>query len=68
MNKTLPLLYKLMHYYQYFELEEKVVNISNLLHMEKKQNKETENKFQKLLAKYVKVKRNQRKYLHVKRN
>ena len=40
-----------------FELEEKVVSISNSLHMEKQQNKETEKKFQKLSAKYIKVKK-----------
>ena len=40
-----------------FALEEKVVSISNSLHMEKKQNKETEKKFQKLSAKYIKVKK-----------
>ena len=40
-----------------FELEEKVVSISKSLHMEKKQNKETEKKFQKFLAKYIKIKK-----------
>ena len=40
-----------------FELEEKVVNISNSLYREKKQNKETNNKFQKLSAKYIKIKK-----------
>ena len=43
-----------------FELEEKVVNILNSLHMEKEQNKETEIKFEKLSAKYKKRKK---KYL-----
>ena len=42
--------------------------------MEKKQNKKTEKKFQKLLANYIKIKKrisckcNQTKYLHVKTN
>ena len=40
-----------------FELEEKVVNISNSLHMERKQNIETEKKFQKLSSKYIKRKK-----------
>ena len=40
-----------------FELEEKVESISNSLHMGKKQNKETEKKFQKLSAKYIKIKK-----------
>ena len=39
-----------------FELKENVVSISNSLHMEKKQNKETEKKFQKLSAKCIKMK------------
>ena len=40
-----------------FELEEKVVSISNSRHMEKKQIKETEKKFQKPSAKYIKIKK-----------
>ena len=36
---------------------EKVVNISNSLHMEKRQNIETEKKFQKLSSKYKKIKK-----------
>ena len=40
-----------------FELEEKVVSIFDSLHIEKKQNKKTEKKFQKLWAKYIKIKK-----------
>ena len=40
-----------------FELEEKVVSIFDSLHMEKNQNKETNKKFQKLSAKYIKIKK-----------
>ena len=40
-----------------FELEEKVMSISNSRHMEKKQNKGTEKKFQKPSAKYIKIKK-----------
>ena len=40
-----------------FDLKEKVVSISNSLHMKKKQNEETEKKFQKLSAKYIKIRK-----------